>query len=106
MEGGKLRHVLELQTFTETENKHGQKKKSWTPLAEVRGSVVPLSGKELVEARQLNSRTTHLIRIRHRTDFKANGRLLHRGRTFNVISVADTDERRRELLIHAAEKVV
>ena len=71
--------------------------------AEVWGQVRPLRGEELLHARQIESRTTHEVRIRQRDDVLTDGRISHLGRTFNILAIQDRNERHRENVMQCVE---
>ena len=105
MEGGKLRHRAELQSFAETRDDYGQAIKSYATFATVWARVEPLTGRELIEAQQLNSRVTHKVTIRHQPFAKPISRILFKTRPLEVVSVLDKDERRIEMKIICIESL-
>lgn len=105
MEIGKLRHRLDLQTFTETRDSHGGVTRDFSTFATVWGSVDPLSGKELLDGMQMESQVTHRVRIRQRTDIKPKDRLLHRTRLFEILSILDIREKTEEQILMCTEVI-
>ena len=54
-------------------------------------AIRPLSSSEQLYHRQLKSRVTHRIRIRHRGDVTADMRFSGNGRIYHILSVTDTE---------------
>lgn len=106
MEIGKLRHRLELQSFVETADEYGQEIKAYSTFDTVWGRVTPLTGRELLEAQQLNSRIDHKVTIRHQPLVKPINRILHKTRILEAVSVLDADERRIQMKILCIESIV
>ena len=76
---------------------------TWTDLDTVSASIEPLSGRELANAQQAVEETTHRIRIRYLASVTAQCRVTFGDRVFDVMSVIDADERKRELLLMCKE---
>lgn len=94
---GRMRHRVTLEAEVTAPNPFGEQVPSWQAEAVVWASVEPLSGREVLQADQLQSQVTHRVWIRWRQGVEANKRFRHRGRALNILSVHDRDER-RELL--------
>lgn len=77
MKVGKLRHRIILQQRADAENANGEVIPTWTDLAEVWGSIEPVSGREYFAAQQVNAEITARIVIRYMAGVNAAGRLLH-----------------------------
>lgn len=69
----------------------------WTPLATVWAEIRPQQARETVNAHQVEARTTHIIRIRHRADVLPTMRVVFGARVFAIHGVLDDGERRRYL---------
>ena len=70
-----LNQRVTLQSITQTQS-YGEVTDSTTDLATVWAEVLELSGRELVNAKQLNADTTLRVRIRYRTDVDSNCRVV------------------------------
>lgn len=106
IEAGRLRHRLELQQpGPEVRATDGSEHPQWLPYATVWGSVSPLTGRELWQARQSNPDVTHRVVIRFQPGLVllATHRIKHRGRYLNLMAVRDIDERLRRWEIDAVE---
>jgi SPP1 family predicted phage head-tail adaptor len=65
---------------------HGEVEDAWV-------SIEPLRGREAIEAQQLDATMTHKVRKRHGETITPDCWFSHDGRTFNVKSVRNLDER-------------
>lgn len=99
---GKLRHRLAIQRATETRDAHGGVTQTWATQTTRWGSVEPLNGRELIQAKQIQSFATHRVRLRN-VDVRPTDRILHtaQGLLLNVIHVADIGLLDKELEILA-----
>lgn len=90
MKVGRLRHRIILQQRSDAENAEGEVVPGWTDLAEVWGSIEPVSGREYFAAQQVNAEVTTRIVIRHLTGVNAAGRVLHQTNPGNSPATYDT----------------
>lgn len=93
MDSGRLRHRVSIQKATETRDAAGGVIQSWATVAKRWASIQPATGKERIEADQVESRITHKITMRHYTNLSPEYRIEHNGRLFGVVSVANLDDR-------------
>jgi|SRR5579883_384234 len=102
---GDLRHRVTLQSVSETPDSFGQPQETWSNVGTFWSYVKPLTGRELVQAKQIHALTTHSITLRYQpsTSFKATQRLIYKGRTFNLLQVLNRDERNYLLEVLANE---
>ena len=105
MRAGRLRHKVSIQSATEARDAHGGVTRSWSESASVWASIEPLSGRELSEARQIAAETTHRIRLRYLSSLAPDQRIVHDSRTFEIVSIANVEERNREMVVLAKERV-
>ncbi len=103
MQAGKLRHPLTIQARSTTRDSLGQELETWATVSTVWGSVVPLTGRELVQAQALHSETTHKVTVRFFDGLTTSHRMQHNGRTLQILSVLNTDERNREHVLMCKE---
>lgn len=111
---GPKRHVVQIQALTEAADSFGQPVPSWTTVATVRGLMEPLSGKELVNAREVKADVTNTLTTRYRrvtvggtrVEITANMRAVFEGGVYNFAGVVDTISRHRELIITCTKVVV
>ncbi len=65
----------------------------------------PLKGREYLEARKVQPELTYLFEIRYIEGVTPDMKIEFKGRTFNIQSILNVDERNRFLEIYAVEKV-
>lgn len=65
--------------------------------------VEPLQGNELLRAQQTGMQRPHRFTIRYRSDVTGAKTILYDGRTFDIKSIQDPEEKHRELLLQADE---
>jgi SPP1 family predicted phage head-tail adaptor len=106
MRGGRLRHKLVYEEPTVTQDSRGEDVSEWntihTPWAEVR----PLSGNELVLARQQAPRTTHEVRTRGPLAVRSIGRFRWGSRLLYVEGSLNDGERNIERVSLCREETV
>lgn len=110
MRAGTLRHLITIQSPTETnEATMGGLVQTWTDFAEVWADVQPVSGTERFISQQLLANVSHTIRTRYVSDLTPKMRaVMGQGssqRVFNFESVINTGERGKETVITATEEV-
>lgn len=104
MEAGKLRHRLQVQSYTEAQDTVGQSIKTWSLETTRYGEVQPLQGRELFNAQQVQPQTTHKVIMRYYALTPAH-RLVFNNRTFDVLSVINKDERNLVTEVLCAERL-
>lgn len=67
--------------------------------------VVPLTGRELWNALQVQPDVTHKVTIRYREGITSKMRIKHRNRYLNVLWVIDAEEKQTSLQLMCMEKV-
>lgn len=106
MRAGALRHRVELQQPTETRDSHGGVRQTWATVQTVYASVEPIGGKEYFAAQQVQSDTTHRVRLRWNPDFTptTKWRVRYDGRDFDIEAVIEMFERQREWHLMCKER--
>ncbi len=107
MQSGKLRHLVDIQTTTQTRDTLGQPVDSWADTStNQRAFIRPLRGNELMIARQVTPQVTHEIIMRNPT-LAPDQRLQEAGgtRTFNILSIINVNERDHEKRILCVEEL-
>lgn len=105
MKPGKLRHRITLQSKVTVKDPEGIVTETWTDVATVWAAVEPIRGREYFQAAAVNAENTVRFRIRYRSGITPVMRVVYNGRTFNVQSVIDVDERYREIQLMCQEVV-
>jgi len=90
---GSLRHRIAIQSASESRDSMGGVTYSWSTDDTVWGHIRPLSGKELVEAKQIDARVTHKIIIREYSSLTPSHRFQNDSRNFNISSILNIQER-------------
>jgi len=105
MDIGKLRHRLKIyDKGTITRNGTGEELPAYDALvATVWGAVEPLSGREFVEANQVQADVTMRIRIRYRADIRPEMRVVEGAHIYQIESVLDQRGERKELHLMSHE---
>lgn len=100
MQSGKLRDRVSLVSITWNRNQYAEPVAVPTTYATVWAEVKDLSGRELFQARQVNSEVTVNVRIRRRTDVTSRHQIAYvnggRTRTLEIVAVLNPDNRKTE----------
>ena len=94
MRAGALRHRIALQSVGSTYDDYGDLSDSWSTAASVWASIAPVSGQETDIAGELTGVVTHKFKIRYRASVSPQNRITFDGRTFQVESVRNWQERK------------
>lgn len=102
---GTLFHPIEIQEQSDGgRDRHGGDiLDAWKTIGKVRAEVRPLSGREFLQAQQVDSRITHMVTIRNFKGLTSSNRILHRNRILEIISVRNIDERRHIMVLMVME---
>ncbi len=76
MRRGELKHRVQIQVASDVPNDHGGFTRTWNTIDTVSATVEPLSGTELVEARQVDARASVRITMRHYPGLTAKHRII------------------------------
>ncbi|NBX02713.1 MAG: head-tail adaptor protein [Alphaproteobacteria bacterium] len=101
----RLRHKLLLQQEVRLSDGVGGYAKSWQNIAELWAEIKPVSGNEQLFAGQVQSTASHKVLLRYRSGITVGMRFVFDGRTFNIRSVFNVDERRDTLELLVQEGV-
>ena len=104
MRAGALRHKVTLKSPSGSQDAYGETSLSFSDVADVRASISPLSGRELMNAQQVNSDVTHRVTIRFYSGVQPSWRVVFGTRTFEVQSVRNLDERDRTMELMCVER--
>ena len=99
MKAGDLTERISVERFTSTQDELGQPIEAWAPLFTCWAAVEPLVGREYIAAQALQSEVTARIRMRFRPWMTAQDRIVHDGKTYNIVSVIDVRSQGRELVL-------
>ena len=105
MQAGKLRHRITIENPQDVRGPTGEELEAWVTLATVSASVEPLSGRELLQAEQLQAEATLMVRIRYLDGLTNESRILHDGRTLEIAAIINPEDRNVELELMCRESV-
>lgn len=97
MSAGKLREPITIQRKQTASDGMGGQALQWVDLFATRADVRPVSGREAVQAMQLQASITHRIYIRYRADLTAADRILLRGQPLQIRAIINIEMRNRWL---------
>ena len=93
MNAGILRDRVTVQQATENRNSLGESILSYSTFAEVSASVQGVSAREFLLAGQQQVEVSHRVKMRYLTGLTPQMRLLWRGRTLEIISILEHENR-------------
>lgn len=104
---GKLRHKVQLQAPTITQNPvTGEMETTWNTIAEPWAEIVPMSAREFVAAAAEQSEVRGRITIRYRADIDATMRFVYRDRYYAIFGVmSDAESGKEHLTLMTGEGV-
>lgn len=103
MRTGRMRRQVMLRSNTRTPDGMGGYSETPSDVPGIWARVEPLEGRELLQAMQIGMQRPHQFTMRYRSDITGAKTLIYDGRTFDIKSVMDTEEKHRELVITADE---
>lgn len=105
MRAGKIRHRIEVQTATETQDAYNQPTAVWATAVTLWGSIEPLSGRELLAADEVKGEVTTRVRMRYDANITPKARLKHGGRYWDIAAVMNREDRDAEVEVLCREAV-
>jgi len=104
MQAGRLRHRITIQADEGDEDAAGQVIADWQDwLEDEPAEVIETGGAERLYGHMIDATATHLVRVRYRSGYTAEQRIVWDGRHLYPVNVRDPDGRRRELWITCRE---
>lgn len=97
MKAGQLKNRITIQQQIKTANAIDEDEISWTTFATVWADIQPDSGHQTYQAKQLNAEAQGRIKIRYRPNIDPTMRVLYGSRIFQILSVIQPQESKREL---------
>lgn len=107
MKIGKLRERVTIQQKSVTRDGFGAEVVDWVAVATVWADVRSMDGTESVESSvsQVVATISHSVLIRHRAGLSPSMRLAWRGKALHILSIVESDNRQRQLILKCAEIV-
>lgn len=90
---GKMRERVTFQSPSQQRSPSGETRLTWSDIATVWASVDGLRTADLMQAQQADVLATHKVIIRYRSDVDHTSRMIYRGRTMELSSVIDRNNR-------------
>lgn len=84
MDAGSLDQRVTLQSLSTTTDAGGGRVETWSAVAVLWAKVTPMSGRERLQADQLESPANYRVTIRRRTDITTKHRFLWQGLPLNI----------------------
>ena len=103
MNAGKLRHQVIIQKPNATRDAYGAEIAAWATHATVWANIRPAAGQEVVVAGSTESRNSHVVSIRYRSDILASYRVLFGTRVLAINSFFDPQEKTSRLEMRCTE---
>jgi SPP1 family predicted phage head-tail adaptor len=104
MNAGALRHLVSIVNETITPDGMGGGLRVDTVLATVRADITPTGGRERFGGMQMQSETTHLVKIRFRPGVLPKQIIVWGSRRFEIESVVNSKEQNFLLLLACREQ--
>ena len=105
MRAGSLRHLITVQTPTDTVDATGATKQTYGTLITAWAMIRPIRAKEYIAAGQVFTEMSHLITMRYYPGVTTKCRVQFGTRYFDIMSVANTEERGETLSLICREEV-
>ena len=104
---GRLDRRITIQQNTPTRDSVGQSIDSWADLATVWAEVVPVSGSESFQAKQVGAEAVAKFRIRYRSDVLRKMRVVYDSDNYDIADIQEDRrfERRQYQIITATARV-
>jgi SPP1 family predicted phage head-tail adaptor len=103
MQAGTLRHRVAIKKRDSGVDRLGQRDGEWRTVRTVWASVNPQAGQESERGRALLAQGNMQVVMRYNADVDEQCRLEFKGRTFNIGSVDNLDERNIQLTLTCSE---
>lgn len=103
MRAGRLREVITIESYTESQGDFGEPERTWSTLATRRAEVIPiLTDPESEQGGKMEGRSLFKFTVRHIPNLNQRARIVWRNETYEIIEAIDTRARNREHVIKAA----
>ena len=103
----KLKHRISIYRPPDPEidvDEAGQPLDEWIPVAETWAAIIPLSGRELATAQQVDAEVTTRIEIRYRTGIDRTMKAVYGSQEFEFLYVIHKDYAKKELHVTCKER--
>lgn len=100
---GKMRRMVTIRTNARAPDGMGGYTETPADIDNIPARIQPLEGNEKLRAMQTGMTAPHQFTLRYRSDIRGASTLVYDGRTFDIQSIVDPEEKHRELVILADE---
>lgn len=100
MRAGALNTLISIESQTHTINSVGDKVETWSTYVKSWAEIKTQSGKEFIQANEINSSVEKVLRIRYVAGINPTMRVNNSGVYYNILSVFDPTNERRELTLY------
>ncbi len=100
---GDLRHRIVIQNKIVSRDSMGAEVITWEGWMSAWASIQPLSGREYFQAQQMQSVVDHKITMRYQPGIQSEMRINWNNRNFDILSIINTEERNKELVLMVKE---
>lgn len=104
MRAGLLNRQVIIRKSTSTQNSFGEQVRGWSDLMKCWARVVPLSGAERFAAQQAMAEIDTEFTVRYTTAIRPEMLISYNGLEYDIHSMIDVGDRRRELRILAGAR--
>jgi len=87
------RHLVQIHNPAESQASSGEVTLSFTVDSEEWAAVEPLRSDELLTAAAIDAAATHRVVMPYNPDLTHRSRIVHRGRTLEVLTIVNVDDR-------------
>jgi SPP1 family predicted phage head-tail adaptor len=101
---GQMRHRVTLQYPAKVPDGQGGTTDTWTDTATVWAGIFPMSGNEVIRAKQAQTQITLKVRIWYRTDVTPAWRVVFGNRVFDIDTIINREEKNVVLELLCSEK--
>ena len=100
-----MRRQITIRTVTLVPDGYGGSTETESDVENIPARVEPLEGNEQLEAMRVGMQRPHRFTLRYQAGMTGAKRIIYDGRTFDIKSVVDPEEKHRELLILTDEVI-
>lgn len=105
MNGGILRHNVEIYKPITTSDSYGDNKTTYLNTGSIRCGISPISGKETFTEAGYQNEITHKIQMRYTTDIAVDDVLVYNGREFTIQYILNWNEKNMDMTVLVFEKL-
>jgi SPP1 family predicted phage head-tail adaptor len=103
MKAGILRNYVTIQQLTEGRDANLELTENWTTFAYAWAAILPQTGREYWNAKQVFPEVTGVLKIRYITGVTSKMRVYDGSKTYDIQAVIDVENRHKELVLLVKE---